>query len=115
MTLDRANPHPNPLPGYRARGTDRPLWSVYAAENLGSIGSCLLQTGIFFFTQHYFGWGMLQNFLLASGQGAVYIIGSLASATIAEQLGRRRALCLLFAGLTVLSVTALAAPTATLL
>ncbi len=60
----------------------RPLWVAYAAESLSSVGTSLLSVAIFFYTQHYFGWSMKQNFLLAAAQGVVYVVGSLAAAGV---------------------------------
>ena len=70
----------------------RPLWPTYAVESLTSISTTLLTIGIFFFTEHYFRWGLRQNLLLAAGQGFAYVIGSLASQHLASKFGRRRAL-----------------------
>jgi MFS family permease len=89
----------------RRRGAG--LWRAYACESLASIGSSLLQVGIFLYTTHYFGWTMRQNFLLACGQGAVYVAGSLSTARVAAWCGgRRRALIVIYAVLTALSLLA---------
>jgi MFS family permease len=71
-------------------GTPRPLWPAYAVESLTSVSTTLLTIGIFFFTEHYFHWGLRQNLLLAAGQGFAYVIGSLLSQHVAARFGRRR-------------------------
>ncbi|HYO09187.1 MAG TPA: MFS transporter [Tepidisphaeraceae bacterium] len=88
----------------------RPLWPAYACESFSSVGTTLLQVGIFFYTRHYFGWGMRENFLLACGQGAVYVAGSLAAARVVERFGgRRQGLVVIYSVLTIVSLLALAA------
>jgi MFS family permease len=80
----------------------RALWPAYAAESLSSVGTTLLTVGIFFFTEHYFAWGLKQNFLLSTGQGAFYAVGALLAQPIAARFGRRRGLVgiyLLMAGM----------------
>jgi hypothetical protein len=66
----------------------------------------MLQVGIFFYTQHYFGWGMKQNFMLAAAQGAVYVAGSLTSASIAGRYGRRRGLVAVYVGMSTIALCA---------
>jgi MFS family permease len=89
---------------YEIRSTARPLWPAFVAESLSSIGTTLLSVGIFFYTEHYFGWGLKQNFLLAAGQGAAYVIGSLNAHRVATMFGRRRGLIRIFATLTLLAL-----------
>ena len=66
----------------------RPLWPAYAAECFSSVGTTLLSVGIFFYTEHFFGWTLRQNLLLAAAQGTAYVIGSLCSHGLAERFGR---------------------------
>ena len=68
---------------------DRPRGPVYFVQCLSSVGATLLMVGIFFYTEHHFGWGLKQNFLLACGQGAAYVVGSLQSRRVAARFGRR--------------------------
>src|SRR5689334_16459856 len=88
----------------------RPLWPTFAAESLSSVSTTLLTIGIFFYTEHYFHWGLRQNLLLAAGQGAAYVAGSLASQHLAQRFGRRRALIGLLAVLTVMPLVVMKAP-----
>ncbi len=77
---------------------------LYGVETLSSIGQNLLVTGIFFYTQHRLGWGVIDNLLLATGQGVVYTIGALLAGWLAGRLGRRRALVALYALMTLFAV-----------
>ena len=94
---------------YQTVRPPRPLWPTYAAESLSSVSTTLLTIGIFFFTEHYFQWGLRENLLLAAGQGAAYVVGSLASQHLAGRFGRRRGLIAVLLLLTVLPVTAMQA------
>jgi Major Facilitator Superfamily len=96
-------------------GTSRPLWPAYAVESLTSISTTLLTIGIFFFTEHYFHWGLRQNLLLAAGQGFAYVIGSLASQHLAARFGRRRALVGVLIILAVIPIVAMKASSPTIL
>jgi MFS family permease len=87
----------------------RPLWPVYLCESLASIGAVMLTVGIFFFTEQYFHWGLKQNFLLATAQGSVYVVGSLAANVVARRFGRRRGLIGIYLAMTVLALLAAAA------
>ena len=71
---------------------DRRLLSLLIIEGIASIGATLLTVGIFFFTEDVFQWDLKRNFLLACGQGAVYVFGALGANRVAERFGRRRAL-----------------------
>jgi hypothetical protein len=68
---------------------------LFIIEGIASIGATLLTVGIFFFTEDVFRWDLKRNFLLACGQGAVYVVGALGANRIAERFGRRRALIVL--------------------
>src|SRR5207248_3786485 len=74
----------------------QPLWVPYFAEGATSIGTAALTTAIFFYANRYLGWGLLQNFLLATGQGAGYAIGALSTEPITRRLGRRRTLLIIY-------------------
>jgi len=62
---------------------------LLVVEWVTSLGTMLLITGVFFYTEHRFGFTLLQNLLLASGQGLVYVGGSLAADGLQKKLGRR--------------------------
>ena len=89
----------------------RPLWPAYTSASLASVGSVMMSLGIFFFTEHYFRWGLRQNFLLAAGQGTVYVLGSLLADRLARRFGRRRGLIRVYLALTLVALLAAAAPT----
>jgi hypothetical protein len=77
------------------------LHMTYLIEGILSFAANLLFIGIFFYTKTIFHWTLLQNFLLAAGQGAVYVAASLASQGLARRLSDR--------GLLIFSNSALAA------
>jgi hypothetical protein len=81
-----------PSPTTLRSAPDRRLLSLLVIEGIASIGATLLTVGIFFFTEDVFRWDLKRNFLLACGQGAVYVIGALGANRIGERFGRRRAL-----------------------
>jgi MFS family permease len=89
--------------------TRRPLWPAFSCESFSSVGTTLLQVGIFFYTQHYFGWGMKENFLLAASQGVVYVAGSLTAAKLASHAGRRGSLIVIYAAMAIVALAALVA------
>jgi MFS family permease len=68
------------------------LNTTFFIEGILSFASNLLFIGVFFYTAEVFHWGLVRNFLLASGQGAVYVVASLASQRVARLLGDRRLL-----------------------
>jgi MFS family permease len=92
------------------RTSDVGVWPVYGVEALTSIGSTLLMVGIFFYTQHRYGWGLRENFLLAAAQGVAYVTGALSAGWAARAFGRRRLLLALLAAAAAVALTALAAP-----
>src|SRR5258706_3718392 len=59
-------------------------------EGVLSFAANLLFIGIFFYTTQVFHWTLVQNFLLAAAQGAVYVLASLASQKVAKRVGDRR-------------------------
>jgi MFS family permease len=81
----------------------RDLRLLYAIEAMTSVGANLLLLGIYFYTKERLGWSLMHNFLLATGQGAVYVVGSLMAHGITERLGRRRALVGIYATMAVLA------------
>lgn len=82
--------------GRRASGGNRRLVAVLTADFLTSLGANLLTVGIFFYTSHRFGWTLKQNFLLAVGQGSIYIVMALLASPISNRLGRRVTLTTFF-------------------
>ncbi len=69
--------------------TPPPARVLYLVEAMASAGTNLLIIGIFFYTAQRYGWNLGQNFLLAAGQGAVYVIGALLADRLASRLPRR--------------------------
>lgn len=84
----------------------RPITTVYAVAALTSTGTTLLVVAIFFYTRYTFHWTLLQNFLLATAQGTVYVIGSMFAGAAARKLDRCRALALVYAAMCLLSLLA---------
>ena len=60
-------------PSVANSSSHRPLWPAFLCESLSSLSAVMLTVGIFFFTEHYFRWGLTENFLLAAAQGGVYV------------------------------------------
>jgi MFS family permease len=81
----------------RKRSVDRRLLNLFIIEGVASVGATLLTVGIFFFTEHRFQWDLKRNFMLACGQGAVYVISALGANALGGRWGRRRALIALYA------------------
>ena len=82
--------------------------TLYAIESMATIGGTLMSIGIFFYMKHRFGWRMPQNFLLAAGQGLVYIPGALLAGPAAGRFGQRRTLAATYAAVAMLTGTAFA-------
>src|SRR5690242_7367562 len=68
------------------------LPTTYLLEGILSFAANLLFIGVFFYTKNVFHWDLVRNFLLAAGQGAVYVVASLSSQGLAKVLGPRRLL-----------------------
>jgi MFS family permease len=77
-----------------------PVARLFTVEGLCSIGGNLLQIGIFFYTNRRFGWGLRENFTLATVQGIVYVVGAMLAHALATRVGSRRALVVQLAALT---------------
>jgi MFS family permease len=77
---------------------------LYCAEGLTSFSATWLSIGIVFLTAKLFDWGTRENLLLAAVQGAVYVGGSLASAWVAQRLGRRKLLIGVYLVMAVLCI-----------
>jgi hypothetical protein len=87
----------------RIRSIDPRLLNLFIIEGIASIGATLLTVGIFFFTEDVFRWDLKRNFLLACGQGAVYVVGALGAKTVAARFGRRRALIAISVAVTLVT------------
>jgi MFS family permease len=83
-----------------------PILSLYAVEAICSIAGTLLSIGTSFYMKDRFGWGMRENFMLASGQGIVYVPGALLAGWVTKRFGQVRAIVATYAALTVLSLVA---------
>ena len=88
------------------RTRHRPLWPAYVSGSLSSVGGVFLTVGIFFFTEHYFHWGLGRNFALASAQGTAYVLGSLSADKVARKFGRRGGLMRIYLVLAALALLA---------
>jgi len=86
-----------------------PLGPLYAIEAMMSVGGTLLSIGIVFVMNQRFGWQMRQNFLLAAGQGLIYVPGALSARWVAGRFGRRAALAWIYLVLAALALAAAAA------
>jgi MFS family permease len=69
--------------------TSTRLGSIYLVEAILSAAATLLISGIFFFTRNHLHWTLQQNFLLAIGQGIIYIGGALMADRLRRRLGTR--------------------------
>ncbi len=86
--IDHAAPPAPPTP-HAAPAAGIPLLAAYIMEGLLSVAGSLLFIGIFFYTTKIFGWGIIPNFLLASAQGAVYIVASLTAQKLSKAMSNR--------------------------
>lgn len=68
-------------------------------EGLASAAATLLTLGMFFYTKERFGWGLRENFQLATVQGAVYVAGALSAQRLTSRLPHRTVLGLLYVGM----------------
>jgi MFS family permease len=77
------------------------LGFLFAVAFLASIGATLLTLGFFYFTTSVWGWDAKLNLALAASMNVFYIGGSLLAHAISERLGRRKALVVLYALMTI--------------
>src|SRR4051794_27943341 len=77
----------SPALGHRAH-----LQTTLFIEAILSFACSFLFIGVFFYTAEVFHWDLVRNFLLASTQGAVYMVSALLSEKVARVVGRRRLL-----------------------
>src|SRR3982751_3401999 len=78
-------------------------------EAILSFACSFLFIGIFYYTAEILHWNLVRNFLLAAGQGAVYVFSALSSQKVAKALGRRRLLIwshIVLAGISLAGVLA---------
>jgi MFS family permease len=78
------------------------LVAVFVLTFIESIGTTLLQRGVYFYTHEILQYSQAQNMWLALGSGVVYVAGAYFSHAACERVGERR---LLFAVLFVLGAT----------
>lgn len=79
---------------------------LYAVEAMASIGGTLLSIGIFFFMKDRFGWRTPQNFLLAAGQGLVYVPAALSAGWVTSRFDPFKALVVIYLVLAALALAA---------
>lgn len=87
---------------YRAVGA----FNIYGAEAICSIAGSLLSIGTSFYMKDRFHWGMRENFVLAAGQGIVYVPGALMAGWVVRRIGRGAGLCGAYVLLVILSLMA---------
>ncbi|MGC4089130.1 MAG: MFS transporter [Polyangiaceae bacterium] len=75
------------------------LRRIYALTFVESLGSVLLQRGLYFYTHDVLGFGDTQNLWLALASGVAYVLGALSSHRVAERFGERRVLLCTIVGL----------------
>jgi hypothetical protein len=77
------------------------LFLLYFVTFLESVGTGILQRGIYFYTHERLGFGQLGNLSMALAYGAVYVAGAFASHPAATRLGERRLLFVALFGLLI--------------
>jgi predicted MFS family arabinose efflux permease len=92
-----------------------PRTTLLAVTFLESVGTALLQRGLYFYTRERLGFGETENLLTALGYGVVYVAGALKSHALAHSLGEKRLLFATLAGLFALHVVLAAEPSTALL
>src|SRR5258707_4346344 len=75
---------------------------LYLITFLESIGTGILQRGIYFYTHERLGFGQLGNLLAALAYGAVYVAGALKSHAAATRWGERNLMMVTLVGLLIL-------------
>lgn len=83
---------PPSIPAARAGPIPAALTPVFLITFLNSIGTGVVQNGIYFITREAYGWGSLGNYALGAVLGVAYIIGALTAGRVVEGLRRRLAL-----------------------
>jgi MFS family permease len=76
----------------RVGPTPSALAPVLVITLLNSIGTGVVQNGIYFITREAYGFGPLRNYALGATLGVAYIVGALAAGRIVEGLRRRLSL-----------------------
>lgn len=67
-----------------------PLWAVLAVAFLASIGTGVVTNGIYFISQHGYGFTTAQNYWLGLVLGSTYVVGSLAAGPVLRWLAASR-------------------------
>jgi MFS family permease len=93
-----------------ARGESWRLLRLHFIEALMSASSNFLTIGIYFYTREKFGWSLLQNFMLSSGLGTVYVVGALAAHPLSERFGKRTMLVFMYSLIALIALLAAAVP-----
>jgi MFS family permease len=86
-------------------GIDRVL-PFYLVEAMATVGGTLMSVGIFFYMRKQFSWGMPENFMLAAGQGLVYIPGALLAGVVTRKFGSTKTLTGVYGILALLTAAA---------
>jgi hypothetical protein len=113
--MDRAS-HITPPPTAALTEVARPapahptMGVLYGVEALASVGGNLMQVGIFFYTNRWFGWGLRENFTLAAVQGVVYVAGALLAHGLTARVAPRRVLAVVYGLVSLAALVAAAAP-----
>ena len=74
----------------------RGILVFYVVEGITSHSVALMLASIYFYTTSRFGWGSMQNYLLAAVLGVVYVAGAMSAHAIAVRLGRRQTLVTMY-------------------
>jgi predicted MFS family arabinose efflux permease len=88
---------------------------LYFITFLESIGTGILQRGIYFYTHEQLGFGELANLFVALAYGAVYVGGALKSHAAANRWGERTVMTATLVGLLILHTTLALSPSAAVL
>jgi predicted MFS family arabinose efflux permease len=97
------------------RGGIVSLTLLYFVTFLESIGTGILQRGIYFYTHERLGFGQLANLLVALAYGAVYVGGALKSHAAATKWGERNMMTATLVALFVVHVALALSPSPALL
>ncbi|HET6250152.1 MAG TPA: MFS transporter [Tepidisphaeraceae bacterium] len=102
---DQAAHRTFPLSSVKSASISLP-WRFYSVEALASAGTNLMVSGIYFYTADAFHWNLRQNFLLATGQGLVYVVGALLANAIGRRMGKNSALTMVYSAMSAIALLA---------
>jgi predicted MFS family arabinose efflux permease len=88
---------------------------LYLLTFLESVGTGILQRGIYFYTHERLGFGQLSNSVVALAYGVLYVAGALASHSAATRWGEKKLLVLTLFGLLATHAAMAASPNAWIL